>query len=189
MSTEEKKRTGHIYRIHHVSDPNSFYIGSTKEPLIRRLQKHKTDAKRNPQKKRKFYEYLRQHNYNDFRIQAIASVEYETKQDLRIAEDEAIRRLKPALNVNKAVRNHEDIKESNVKYYKSHYADVNRRNKAWNAANNQKHQCRTCNFNTAFPAALTRHNKTKRHLAKVQSAELELTQQTDPWVNYDSLFE
>ncbi len=101
-------KKGQIYKIHHSSDPNILYIGSTTKPkLIHRLQDHKSICK-SSNLKNKMFEYFRQHNYDGFRISLLEEVEFKDRQDLRIAEDKWIRELKTQLNTRKAFETQEE---------------------------------------------------------------------------------
>ena len=52
--------SGRIYKIYDVDDVNMFYIGSTAQPLSKRMAQHRKDAKKHPD--RYFYKYFLSHN-------------------------------------------------------------------------------------------------------------------------------
>jgi hypothetical protein len=206
---EAKTQVGYIYRIHHQSDPDVFYIGSTKQALIQRLQGHKGHAKKRTQEMRKFFVYLRLHNYAGFRIEALEEVEFTSPQTLKIREDHYIRTLNPPLNHNVVIRTPDDKKRSSKKYAdknrdkmheyyeqnkakiqqksKKHYNEHKELVKALAAKRKQKNtgkfQCHTCNYATYTNEKLQRHCESHKHAAAI------IQEATAAWVNYDTLFE
>ena len=120
MSIEEAKTNlinGRVYKIYNTADPNKIYVGSTKETLTRRLQKHKANAKSG--RTSRFCNYLRQHNYENFRIVLLEEVKYEHSSQLREREDRYIIDLHPELNMHNAILNHEKVKQCNNRYNNS----------------------------------------------------------------------
>ena len=97
---------GIIYKIEIC---NEIYIGSTIEPLIERQRKHNSDLKN---KTIKLYETCRTNDINKITLIEIEKVKINNKKELRILEQEYINELQPTLNMCKAHRTEEDIKEN-----------------------------------------------------------------------------
>ncbi len=56
MSDDNKFKNGKIYTIRNRNDETLIYIGSTVQPLYKRLSKHKSDSKK---KNLKIYFYIK----------------------------------------------------------------------------------------------------------------------------------
>jgi hypothetical protein len=159
MENEEKKaKIGRVYKVHHMSDPTVFYIGSTVDVLWKRLSNHKSAAKLNPTKKRKFFEYLRLHNFDGFRIELIEEIKGITdKTQLRLREDAAIRQYKPALNMVGATLDVQKRKD-NQKVAAQQYR----------IKTQSRYKCLSCGYSTFAKGKLDRHNGSQSHKIKAE---------------------
>ena len=133
-------RIGYIYKIHNVSDPNKFYVGSTTYRLIERLQQHKRNCRSKPNNNSAWFQYLRQHNYDGFRISLLATVMHNTRQDLRITEDSYIKQLQPELNSFAAYRSPNEKKEYNKQWGDTNKDHIKQLKKQRYEANNKSIQ-------------------------------------------------
>jgi group I intron endonuclease len=102
--------TGRVYKIYNTADMNKIYVGSSKQTLTKRLAEHKSCAKLG--RTSKIYNYIREKNYENFRIVLLEEMKYNDKSQLREREDFYINQLKPELNTNNAVLNLEKAKQA-----------------------------------------------------------------------------
>ena len=108
---------GVIYKIEIC---NEIYIGSTTELLIERQRKHNYELKN---KTIKLYETCKVNNINKITLIEIEKVKVNNKKELKIIEQDYINKLKPTLNMCRAYRTEEELKEHQKEY------DKNRPNK------------------------------------------------------------
>ena len=108
---------GIIYKIEIC---NEIYIGSTIENLIERERKHNYMLKK---KTFKLYETCKTNDINNITLIEIEKVKVENKKELKIIEQKYINELQPSLNMCKAHRTEEEIKNCQKEY------DKNRLNK------------------------------------------------------------
>ncbi len=83
-----------VYKLVNAID-NKIYIGSTSQPLCRRLSKHKSDAKKNPHFVHRHFNII---GWDTVRIILIENVECSNKEQLIMREQHYIDLLNPSLN-------------------------------------------------------------------------------------------
>ena len=83
-----------VYKLINSVD-SKIYIGSTTQSLCKRLAKHKSDAKKNPQFVHKHFNTI---GWDTVRIILIETVECSNKEQLMMREQYYIDLLKPSLN-------------------------------------------------------------------------------------------
>jgi hypothetical protein len=164
-------RTGFIYSIHHSSDPSKIYVGSTTGTLIKRLQSHKHEARTKTHCKSKWFEYLREHEYEGFRIQSIEEVKFMQRQELTIREDYFINTLKPALNSQNAVQNIEKVRENDKLYRQKNKERIALRDKKYREQNKDKMAERDHKYYNEQKSRILERNKTYRLQHKDQIKE------------------
>ena len=132
---ETKQRIGSVYKAYHASDPSRIYVGSTIQSLSRRLTKHKEDCKRKTAQKTKWYEYIRSKNYTGFLIEQLERVTFTHTMELRVKENDWIRRLQPEFNTLAAYVSAEEYKQKNKVYKQNHKQQIQEYDKARYEAN------------------------------------------------------
>ena len=107
---------GRIYKI--VDTVNGyFYIGSTCNPLTKRLSKHKYDSKRQPE--RSVYKYFNSIKWENVKIILITECYLDNKEQLLREEDNYIQMYNDnplCLNIKRAFVTKEETKEYNKEY-------------------------------------------------------------------------
>ena len=87
---------GKIYSLRYYPNPEYIYIGSTKQPLYKRLYGHKYDSLT---KDSLIYKTMRATNdINNWYIELYETFPCNNKEELNKRENEVIRELKPSLN-------------------------------------------------------------------------------------------
>ena len=111
---------GKIYKILNSTD-NEVYVGSTIEPLCKRMWKHRHDSKRRGQGK--LYEHMNELGLEHFYIELIEAYKCNSEEELFAKEGEWIRRV-GTLNMNIAGRTKQqweaDDYERRMKQMKTH---------------------------------------------------------------------
>ena len=116
----EKYNRGKIYKI--VNDINGdIYVGSTTNPLYKRMIKHVCDMKRFPNYK--IYIAMKENGIDHFSIILIELYPCSSLTELRKRENHFIFLLNPALNTNKAFLSKEERLKYNRNYSKQCYAE------------------------------------------------------------------
>lgn len=156
-------RVGRIYKIYHRDDPSVFYIGSTTDTLTKRLSCHKSHSKKYPSKKRRLFEYFRQHNYQNFSIVEVKQIPFTTMRALRYEEDVAIQQLKPALNKNRACLSDDEKEIYHKNYHQTHKNEYKQLFTKWYLANKSKYECEHCQFQTPQKANYSAHMGSPKH--------------------------
>jgi predicted GIY-YIG superfamily endonuclease len=95
--------TAKIYKIVNTIN-DDIYVGSTKNELRKRLNEHKKDAKKKPERNG-LYQMMNEHLFENFRIVLIETVECENKEEQVRHEQLFIDALKPKLNKHNAYGN------------------------------------------------------------------------------------
>ena len=99
-----KYMNGKIYRIWNMMN-DKIYVGSTIQPLHKRMIGHRCDAgKPECSKVVKLYEDMNTLGHDNFKIELIEYYPCQTKDELTRREGELIRELKPDLNMQIAGR-------------------------------------------------------------------------------------
>jgi hypothetical protein len=135
-------RYGRVYKLYDHTDPSQFYIGSTAQTLLDRLKAHKQAARGNL-KNTTLYEYMRQKNLDNFRIELLKNVVYKRPYQLREDEEEALQEYKPTLNMRLAACGGNNLEE-----YR----------RQWAIMNADRYCCEHCDFKTAYITSFKRHN-------------------------------
>ena len=85
-------KNGKIYRILNTIDDDC-YVGSTCQPLSKRMAKHRESMHSNVKKDRKLYAKMHELGVDNFYIELIEDCPSENKEHLRKKEGEYIRQL------------------------------------------------------------------------------------------------
>ena len=139
-----KYSSGKIYRIWNLLN-DKIYVGSTVQPLYKRMIGHRSDAGKDICKNVKLYEEMRTLGPEHFRIELIELYSCNTKDELTRREGEVIRELKPVLNMQIAgrttkewcVEHKEHLEEKRKEYFAKHKDHLIQRQKAYNEANKE----------------------------------------------------
>ena len=140
---------GKIYKLVNNAD-KEIYVGSTCLPLHKRFYKHKSDAKRTPD--RKVYNHLLGIGWDEVKIILIESFPCENKMELEKRERHYIDQLSPSLNSVRPCVTEEERKKGQLK------RDQKRRA--------IDYLCSICQV-TCPTDHKSHHNKSKKHLLMV----------------------
>ena len=111
---------GYIYKI---SGGNKFYIGSTTQPIKKRLKNHKSKSKEEKRRNIPLYSYFNEIGWNNAIIEIIHQQEFENKIDLLNYEKQLINQYKHddnCLNKSIPIRTKEEKKENDELYGKNY---------------------------------------------------------------------
>ena len=145
---------GYIYEIN-IGDKK--YVGSTKMTyLCERQQKHNQELRENI-KQTPLFEECRKQNISKIICDLIETVEVEDTKQLRSIEQSYIDKLKPELNLFKAIRTEEDERIDNNKRVKEYY---NRNQEKVKSKAREKIKCPICELELN-KTSLRRHIKRK----------------------------
>ena len=121
-------QNGKIYCIRNNID-DDIYVGSTTQPLSKRMAWHRDGMKHNKKKHLKIYQKMNEQGYDQFYIELIEEYQCDNVEQLRRREGEIIRQLKPALNKEIAGRTikewYEDNREKKIEQTRQ-YKDENK---------------------------------------------------------------
>ena len=121
-------KNGNIYKILNTIDDN-VYVGSTTEPLCKRMWKHKWDVKNNRFITRPFYVKAKEYGFDNFYIELIENYPCECKEEVVAREGYWIRQI-GTLNAIVAGRTPKEYYEDNKErkqqqthdyYHTNHY--------------------------------------------------------------------
>ena len=162
---------GRIYKILNNID-DDVYVGSTTEPLCKRMWKHKWDVKNHKFKTRPLYVKMLENGFDNFYIELIEHYNCNSKEELRAKEGEWIRKI-GTLNVAIAGRTGQEYRKDNaeyfakksLKYYYEHHDEQLEMHKARRERKkeylNEAIQCVNCGC-TVARNGIARHKKTKK---------------------------
>jgi len=170
-----------VYKLYHESNPDKLYIGSTKNSLSVRLQKHKNDMNRYNSK---VYTYLRPLDWMGVRIQIIEIFQYETRKEILAKEDYYIKLMRPELNTISAVfdvdqwkrylQQYRDVNKERIKEYRElhknkakQYRELHKdKIKQYSQANAYRYICLLCDYYTYYKTHYNKHLLTDGHKSK-----------------------
>ena len=137
---------------------NSFYVGSTKERLCKRMGEHRTKSRQN--RMSKLYRAMQAVGVEHWQITLIEAFEVSTFEEQRQREREVMERLNPDLNERYAYRSPAE----NIAYYTAYYQENKNEIKQYNQENkNEKKQYNAAYYreNIAYYAAYKERNKSR----------------------------
>ena len=129
---ENEMLDGVIYKIEIC---NEFYIGSTIETLKERQRKHNISLKK---KTYKLYETCKANDITKITLIKIEKVKVNNKLELKIIEQKYINELQPTLNMLKAYRTEEEIKNYDKEYRENNKEKERLRHKKYRDNNKEK---------------------------------------------------
>ncbi len=159
--------TGKIYKV--INDQtNDIYIGSTCQPLYKRMSSHRNCASKHPE--RKIYKLMNEIGNSHFNVILIENFPTDSKDKLRAREQYHIDLHKPSLNAIGAVFNDAQHKLYQKNFDKQYRLDnkewIKQRNAQYHADNyellNKKHNC-TCGGEYTHKHK-TMHLKSRKHI-------------------------
>ena len=144
-----KYTNGKIYRIWNMMN-DRFYVGSTIQPLHKRMIGHRCDAGKQQCSKVKLYADMNTLGYEHFKIELIEYYPCNSRDELIRREGEIIRELKPELNMQIAGRtskewfmeNKDILKEKQREYVAQNKTQIRQRRQEYAAKNAE----RICNY-------------------------------------------
>ena len=92
VESSRKYENGKIYCIRNWVD-DDIYVGSTTQALSKRMEKHRSDAKRGVKGKGKLYQIMNERGIENFYIELIECHKCNTKEELFKKEGEWIRKM------------------------------------------------------------------------------------------------
>ena len=107
---------------------DDIYVGSTTQPLSKRMAYHREDAKREKHKHRTFYLKINEIGIENFYIELIEDCPCETLEQLRKREGYYIRKM-GTLNHKIAGRTKKEYSDDNKEYFKEHDKEYYKANK------------------------------------------------------------
>ena len=123
MSDDNKFKNAKIYTIRYRNDDSLIYVGSTVQPLYKRLSQHKKDSKKPENENRQLYKKINETDFNDWYIELFEDFPCERKEQLLQREGQVIREI---ATLNKIISgrtkkeyvqdNKDKIKEKDKKY-------------------------------------------------------------------------
>ncbi len=113
---KQKYAYGMIYKVVNKSDPDEFYIGSTKSKLRMRWDGHKGHARSNKIPSCQLHVRMREIGHENFQIVLLEEWPCDNRDQLRQREDHWITTLRPCLNKNRAFTSEEE-KTASFKQY------------------------------------------------------------------------
>ena len=163
-------QNGKIYKlVNNVDD--EIYVGSTTTSLSRRKGGHVDKAKYYPN--RKLYKHLLEIGWSNIRIILLESYSCKNKDELAAREQFWIDKLKPTLNMDKAMETTTDrtirIKNKNKKRYEKNKEQILNDNKIYrDSTDNYKKKITCVCGNVVSNGGLSRHKKRQHHLQWVK---------------------
>jgi hypothetical protein len=176
-----------VYKIWYEDCPEEFYIGSTKEThLSERMTEHRKSCRKG--KGANLYIRMREKGINEFKYVQIAWANVSSKEEQRQIEQTYIDQLKPTLNMIRAFRSEEYLKEYTIKkkqkyrkehkeqlsekskeYYQEHKEHITDYNKHYreNAKNMRTCICGT-EYNIGKKYNIEKHFQSKKHQEHVK---------------------
>ncbi len=155
-----------IYEIRNDSD-NRTYIGSTCNSLKTRFDMHKYDARKTKCSRRKLVIAINELGFSHFSIHLIEKFPCHSLKELRTREDRIIKRLKPALNMNRALYTreiHDQVCTAYRERNPNHDREYYQTNKAMLKLKAQELiTCHVCNREVQR-YKIRRHERTQLHL-------------------------
>ena len=112
-------KNGKIYCIRNTID-DDIYVGSTTQPLSKRMARHREDAKRKDRMHFAFYSKVNEIGIGHFYIELIEDCPCETLEQLRKQEGHYIRKM-GTLNHRIECRTKHEWYEDNTEYNKEYY--------------------------------------------------------------------
>jgi hypothetical protein len=123
IDMDNKYKNGKIYRIW-SSATEDFYIGSTVQPLYKRMCEHRCHSRMSRNHHRKSFSIMTDIGQNSFRIELVEHYACSSRSELLKREGEVIRQLKPQLNTVMAGRTFKE-------YYVDHKEDIKNKCKVY----------------------------------------------------------
>ena len=144
-----KYTNGKIYRIWNMMN-DRFYVGSTIQPLHKRMIGHRCGAGKPQCSKVKLYTDMNTLGYEHFKIELIEYYPCNSRDELTRREGEIIRELKPELNMQIAgrtskewfIENKDILKEKQREYVAQNKTQIRKRRQEYAAKNAE----RICNY-------------------------------------------
>lgn len=178
--SEKDYSNGKIYRILNTIDDDC-YIGSTTQPLSKRMAKHRRDMSNSSKKHRPLYTKMLEYGADKFYIELVEDYPCENVEQLCKREGELIRQL-GTLNVEVAGRSKVEyraeckdrIKEQNHKFYTNNKEKILERNKEYKNQNSDHWKEWACTkYNCECGGKYTNsskaeHMKSQRHIKFVE---------------------
>ena len=162
---------GIIYEIFQQTEPNTVYLGSTLKSEERRMIEHKSNYKRYLNGTYPYISSFEILKYPDAVIKVIATVEVESKQELRKEEDKYILQYRndanyKVVNVNRAFTTKNEKKDESKEYYIKNLEKYTEQHKKYRELNKDKiHEKFDCLCGGKYTrTGKSQHSKTKQHI-------------------------
>ncbi len=120
MSDDNKYKNGKIYTIRYRNDETLICVGSTVQPLYKRLSQHKKDSKKEKNENIQLYKKMNELDMNNFYIELYIDYPCERKEQLLQREGQVIREI-GTLNKIIAGRTTKEWVEENIEHRKKYY--------------------------------------------------------------------
>ena len=124
----DKYKNGKIYTIRNRNDDSLIYVGSTCQPLYKRLSQHKSDSKYPRCENYLLYKKINETDINDWYIELYIDYPCERKEQLTQREGQVIREI-GTLNKQITGRTHKEWREENKEHIKERKKEYNETNK------------------------------------------------------------
>ena len=121
-------QNGKIYKIWSTLT-DDFYIGSTTQPLYKRLYQHKSHFNAKRHWNMNIYQSIRALGKEKFFIELVQDFPCDTKHELCKREGELIRELKPSLNIKIDCRTYKEYLEDTKDYQRQRHHEYRLNNR------------------------------------------------------------
>jgi hypothetical protein len=126
----DKYKNGKIYTIRYKNDNSLIYVGSTVQPLYKRLAVHKSHSKNPENENRLLYSKMNETDIKDWYIELYEDCPSERKEQLLQREGQVIREI--------GTLNKEIAGRTNKEYYEDNKGKINENNKEYQKKNKEK---------------------------------------------------
>jgi group I intron endonuclease len=156
-------KNGKVYKIINTLYDNEerIYVGSTCNKLCVRMALHRGRSK--TKKERKLYKETNEYGWDKFIIVLLENYPCNSRDELRMKEQEWITKLHPYYNLIRAYRTDKEQKQ----YYEDNKEQILQQKKLYKLKNKSKYQCLMCGYFTYIKRDLTRHLNTDKHNNKI----------------------
>jgi gas vesicle protein len=147
----DKYKNGKIYTIRYKNDDSLIYVGSTVQPLYKRLAAHKARSKNQKYNKTLLYIKMNETDINDWYIELFEDCPSERKEQLLQCEGQVIREI--------ATLNKQISGRTKQEYYEDNKEQIQEKMKEWREDNKEKKKECDKNYREAHKEQIQEYRK------------------------------